>query len=211
MHEDTELAGVQGTAGISRRDMLRKSAVVGGAGALMWAAPSITKFGSSAFGEENDNGTPATDLSNFGAIVRCYDPADPTNQDEWTFYKIKGNYDPETDDFSWEPGDLQNTGGFSLGGCETHLNPDWDNAIKATGDVHFNATIGFAANGVDVVMTIGQPTFEDCEAVVFDGVAASIKQGQCCIGPNDAQSNDTTLYWVGPFPNQEPCTHDDAL
>ena len=55
MHEDTtfEAPGVGG--GISRRDMLRKSAVVGGAGALMWAAPSITKYGSAAFGAE---GTP---------------------------------------------------------------------------------------------------------------------------------------------------------
>ena len=57
MHEDTtfEAPGVGG--GISRRDMLRKSAVVGGAGALMWAAPSITKYGS-AFGQDQDNGTP---------------------------------------------------------------------------------------------------------------------------------------------------------
>ena len=57
MHEGTELAGVQGTAGISRRDMLRKSAVVGGAGALMWAAPSITKFsGAAAWGTEVGKG-----------------------------------------------------------------------------------------------------------------------------------------------------------
>lgn len=53
---DDVTAGAQGTAaGISRRDMLKRSAVVGGAGALMWAAPSITKFGSAAFGTE---GTP---------------------------------------------------------------------------------------------------------------------------------------------------------
>ena len=56
MHEDTtfDAPGVGG--GISRRDMLRKSAVVGGAGALMWAAPSITKYGSAAFGDTD--GTP---------------------------------------------------------------------------------------------------------------------------------------------------------
>ena len=70
MHEDTELAGVQGTAGISRRDMLRKSAVVGGAGALMWAAPSITKYGSAAFGQTD--GTPlGRDLSYIAVLYDC--------------------------------------------------------------------------------------------------------------------------------------------
>ena len=62
MHEDTtfDAPGVGG--GISRRDMLRKSAVVGGAGALMWAAPSITTYGARAFA-----GTPPPDLCPDGA------------------------------------------------------------------------------------------------------------------------------------------------
>ena len=38
--------------GISRRDMLKRSAVVGGASAMVWAAPSITTLGARAFGTE---------------------------------------------------------------------------------------------------------------------------------------------------------------
>ena len=57
MHEDSTVDTQGGAAGISRRDMLRKSAVVGGAGALMWAAPSITTYGARAFA-----GTPDANL-----------------------------------------------------------------------------------------------------------------------------------------------------
>ena len=88
MHEDTELAGVQGTAGISRRDMLRKSAVVGGAGALMWAAPSITKFGGAAFGETDGTGR---ELSYAAICYTCpVDPADP--EGAWDTFAVKFNF-----------------------------------------------------------------------------------------------------------------------
>ena len=106
MHEDTELAGVQGTAGISRRDMLRKSAVVGGAGALMWAAPSITKFGGAAWGTPLGKGisyiaVKFTCLDGTVGFVKWdfHDTYDPTNTvlqgcDQGSFEKISegGNF-----------------------------------------------------------------------------------------------------------------------
>jgi hypothetical protein len=56
------------STGISRREMLRRSAVVGGAGALMWAAPSVTTFAPRAFGATA--GTP--DGKDFSYIALAY-------------------------------------------------------------------------------------------------------------------------------------------
>ena len=213
MHEDTELAGVQGTAGISRRDMLRKSAVVGGAGALMWAAPSITKFGGAAFGEEHgDDGTPAVELSNFGAVVQC---TEENGNGPTHYFKIKGDFNKETQQWEWDTGSgektNQNKEGFSLGGCEDYIQPEWGDAYKATGS-DLGAGFEFDPDGETFRMTLGGATtaqYEDCVMLVFDGMAASIKQGQCCIGP--AITEPHLLEWHGPFPNQPPCCHPDSL
>ena len=181
MHEDTELAGVQGTAGISRRDMLRKSAVVGGAGALMWAAPSITKFGSSAFGQ--DNGTPAFGLSNFGALVYC------TTTD--TTYKIKG--DLVGDEFVWSVGD-------ELGQCGNTIT-GWDTAQAEYGP---DLGVSFTQSGDTYTMVLdpGQTAekFGDCTFVFDNGVAAAIQEGTCCHFPTE--TSPTSLQWEGPFRNQ---------
>ena len=194
MHEDTtfEAPGVGG--GISRRDMLRKSAVVGGAGALMWAAPSITKYGSAAFGSE---GTPAADYSNFGAILRR-----PANGD-FEYLRIKGEWDDDDNDWSWvDPG--------KLGKCEQLL-PAWEGATKADGDVY--ATFG--SEGLDTDgdiiyrMRLRQTAIDQgWEFANNDnnGVASSLKQGDCCI---KAAYEPTYLTWYGPFPNgspQQPCS-----
>ena len=108
MHEGTELAGVQGTAGISRRDMLRKSAIVGGAGALMWAAPSITKFsGAAAWGTEVGKG-----LSYIALEYDC----DGVKYIKFDLDELDENGDP---DYSWETGD-----NFKTPGCETEFPRD---------------------------------------------------------------------------------------
>ena len=118
MHEDTELAGVQGTAGISRRDMLRKSAVVGGAGALMWAAPSITKFGGAAFGQTDGTGR---ELSYAAICYTCPEvPGDPDSP--MKTYAVKFEFaegvkkcDPNESTFIVHEGD--NT--YCVEDCET--------------------------------------------------------------------------------------------
>ena len=106
MHEDTtfDAPGVGG--GISRRDMLRKSAVVGGAGALMWAAPSITKYGSAAFGETE--GTPlGKDFSYIALRYQC----DPNG----TVYSIKFEFAEGT---KCSDGTFQ-SGNYCVEECET--------------------------------------------------------------------------------------------
>jgi hypothetical protein len=54
--------------GISRRDMLKRSAVVGGASAMVWAAPSLTTFSARALGS---TGTELTGWSYVAFIVVC--------------------------------------------------------------------------------------------------------------------------------------------
>jgi hypothetical protein len=82
--------------GISRRDMLKRSAIVGGAGALVWAAPSVTTFGGRAFG--STSGTPSgkgisyialrysCDTNAEGAPIYRYIKFDDYNEatDSWT-------------------------------------------------------------------------------------------------------------------------------
>jgi hypothetical protein len=57
--------------GISRRDMLKRSAVVGGAGALVWAAPTVTRFGGAAFG--STAGTPMGKAISYIALAYTCD------------------------------------------------------------------------------------------------------------------------------------------
>ena len=71
--------------GISRRDLLKRSAIVGGASAMVWAAPSITTLGGRAFGA---NGTPLT-ASFVAFIVEC--PDDPNSP-----YRVKWNESTDT-------------------------------------------------------------------------------------------------------------------
>jgi hypothetical protein len=83
--------------GISRREMLKRSAVVGGASAMVWAAPSITTFGARAFGT---TGTEITGWSFVAFIVTC----------GGVDYRAKWNRDGEDAGFEQ---------GGSLPGCPT--------------------------------------------------------------------------------------------
>jgi hypothetical protein len=58
------------SAGMSRREVLRRGAIVGGAGAVAWAAPSITALGPRAFAQ---TGTPSAsgDISWIMVWFRC--------------------------------------------------------------------------------------------------------------------------------------------
>jgi hypothetical protein len=139
MHDDS-IIGAEATAtGISRRDLLRKGAVVGGAGALMWAAPSITKFGGAAFGAE---GTPPTGFSYAAAIVDCVGgPAEG--------YRIKYEYD----DRDWDDGPGTTTGGNALPACDGVIDATaWNAALPADGG-DFGISIG-GVDGQTLVLTL---------------------------------------------------------
>jgi hypothetical protein len=171
------------STGISRREMLRRSAVVGGAGALMWAAPSVTTFAPRAFGAE---GTPASDFSNFGAVIR--------RTSDSQLLRIKADQTGPLPTFEWkDPG--------GLGGCEQYV-PDWGGAQKANGGA-IGAT--FTQSGSNYVMTLPAGyVFVPLPGKLggVEAAAASLKQGQCCIAA--IKNSDTQVTWVGPFPNGSP-------
>jgi hypothetical protein len=163
--------------GISRRDMLKRSAIVGGASAMVWAAPSLTTFAPRAFG---DNGTPASDFSNFGAVIIC----------DGKRYRIKLDLNEDGTSGTWStPG--------TLGGCENAFGEefftDWCNSTPANGGT-LGVTWDF--DGSNIVLTA--PT--GCTFV--EGAASALKQGQCCY-QGSVGSNVETLTFSGPFANQD--------
>ena len=183
MHEDSTVDTQGGAAGISRRDMLRKSAIVGGAGALMWAAPSVTTFGARAFGAE---GTPIGGYSNFGAVATGPDGD----------VRVKGDFDEDIDDFEW--GDA---GG--MGGCEgafgEEFRKDWCDADKADGGA-LGFTFTSTQSGALVYYTLRAPAGYSFK----EGAAASLKEGECCY-EGEVIDNDSAVRWYGPFSNGSPC------
>ena len=194
MHEDTELAGVQGTAGISRRDMLRKSAVVGGAGALMWAAPSITKFGGAAFGAE---GTPPTGFS-YGAAIVDYDPRPGAGDPGHDGYRIKF----EQDDGEWDdaPGTAGGTGN-ALPACETTIDATAWNAASPRDGGDFGIVIG---GEDDVSLTFTLPaTSPDGNSYRFrngdSSVYTAVKDAQDCENGDVSADGKTVTFDLTPF------------
>jgi hypothetical protein len=188
MHDDTLAGGEAAAAGISRRDLLRKGAVVGGAGALLWAAPSITKFGGAAFGAE---GTPASDFSNFGAIVLCTHTSGSTH-----LFKGKSDQEGDLPNFTWKiPG--------NLGGCEDLTDLDWGSAEPKHGANDLGMT--FVQSGSNYILSLPSTPPAGYTGCTFaftqgSGVASSLKQGQCCIaGAVSADGQKITWFW--PFPN----------
>jgi hypothetical protein len=149
-----------GAAGMDRREMLRRSAIVGGAGALMWAAPSVTKFAPRAFGTE---GTPIFGgWSFFAAVVRC------TKADGSVMtYGIKANL--EGGAVVWETGD-------SLTPFCTP--PDgWAGATKILGsDPKLAAKVTQSGDILKVCITADAPgcTF------TYDGAVGVVKESTNC-------------------------------
>jgi hypothetical protein len=74
--------------GISRRDMLKRSAVVGGASAMVWAAPSLTTFSARALGS---TGTELTGWSFVAFVVKCGETYYPVKWDRGGGYTAGGN------------------------------------------------------------------------------------------------------------------------
>lgn len=182
--------------GISRRDMLKRSAIVGGGAAMVWAAPSVTTFGARAFGSD---GTPATAFSNFGAIIR-----DTSDSDK--LYKIKGNQTGALPNFVWEAGD-----GMALGGCEDRV-PNWGTSPALNGGT-IGALFTVFNDGNSYRMTLpaeGPYQFVKLSSTaegLTSAAASSLKQGQCCIAAVKISTKE--VEWQGPFPNgspQQPCS-----
>lgn len=71
--EHGELGTLDASLGISRRTLLRRGAVVGGA--MVWATPVVQSFA----GPAAATGTPAQDISFLAVIVKC----------DGTFYRMK--------------------------------------------------------------------------------------------------------------------------
>jgi hypothetical protein len=166
--------------GISRREMLKRSAVVGGASAMVWAAPSLTTFAPRAFG---NNGSPASDFSNFGAIIVC----------DGQRYRVK--YDK--DKAQW-------VDAGTLGGCESAAYPgfpnfftDWCNSLKADG-----GTLGTGGVGITIIVNENVQMVAPAGCTFVEGAAAALKQGQCCY-LGSVSDDKTTLTFDGPFDNQD--------
>jgi hypothetical protein len=89
--------------GISRRDLLKRSAIVGGASALVWAAPSITTLGNRAFGATGS--PPNTGWSNVAFVVTCggYDYRVKWNRDGKDAGFEQGELAPQCDDTTFKP------------------------------------------------------------------------------------------------------------
>ena len=104
--------------GISRRDMLQKSAIIGGAGALAWAAPSITKYGGAAFGDSD--GTPMGKGISYIALQYSCDLDAEGKAKPGSYRYIKFDDYSEGTFFGWKC----QTGNFSTPGCST----SWDNS-----------------------------------------------------------------------------------
>ena len=184
MHEDTtfEAPGVGG--GISRRDMLRKSAVVGGAGALMWAAPSITKYGSAAFGQE-ENGTPVgRGLSYIALKYNC------NGADEFVKFDLASSYDSVglTSNYTCQEGN------FNTPGCDT----DWGiepphPEVDANGDCElFDVYIDqLDDDGAPVTVTV-QFKAAHAEDCLLEGTAFG-KCGQECLEENVSGQTSVTF------------------
>ena len=166
MYEDTTVDATGVAGGISRRDMLRKSAVVGGAGAMIWAAPSITKYGSAAFGSE---GTPLTGFSYAAAVVNCVDgTADGTD------YRVK--YELDEGGFEDSPGNLPKC---DKGDFATYFEECWLAAESHTvANLPFTIVASQSGDTLTFSLTSDNCTFTDCGG----GQAGAIQGGTICDG-----------------------------
>ena len=78
MSDDLSPTEVSPQLGMSRRDLIRRGAILGGT--LVWAAPAVQTFARPAFGQDN-NGTPLEGFSYVAVLVEC----------NGTTYRLKAN------------------------------------------------------------------------------------------------------------------------
>jgi hypothetical protein len=176
--------------GISRREMMKRSAIVGGASALVWAAPSVTTFAPRAFGA---NASPVSDFSNFGILLTCTNPEDP---DDVTTYAIQ--YEVDEGGFV-EAGQGQ---GNILGGCaQGDFLTNWNSATPAPPPDFSKGVL--VSIGTNIVITVPDDK-PDC---IFkaDAAVGALKQGDCCYY-GTVTDGGKKITFTGPFDNQSPCT-----
>jgi hypothetical protein len=174
---------------ISRREMLRRSAIVGGASAMVWAAPSISSFGARAFGSQ---GTPRSDFSNFLALIQCT-YSDGTS----TTYRLQY----EVDEGGWvEPGETAQAGGgciqelglATLWTASTNVNPadPYDLSAECGSPVVLSW-------GTDVVICVPDESMCACTFSINGGVAA-LKQSTECT-PGVVEDGGKCIRFKAPF------------
>lgn len=139
--------------GVSRRNMLKKSALVGGT--MVWAAPVVQSFTAPAFGDSH--GTPqGQDISFVAILVQC---GNFTYRLKW---EINGDHT------GLESADPECGNEFALGNC----NPGDLDAATGTGCPSGVSASFNSANGT-VTVNLGSCTLLDYV----------VKCGQTCAGP----------------------------
>ena len=154
--------------GISRRDLLKRSAIVGGASAMVWAAPSITTLGGRAFGA---NGTPLT-ASFVAFIVEC--PNDLKSP-----YRVKWNESTDT---------LED--GRALPFCDPNSQFVKDYQAASSGGLNDKFTVTVQRLGGNrVSFTVSEP------CTILDGEAnGAVKEAtDCRIVKGDLTNFDRTI------------------
>ena len=194
MSDDLSSTEVSSQLGMSRRDLIRRGAILGGT--LVWAAPAVQTFARPAFGQDT-NGTPLEGLSWVGAVVNCGTEEAPE------YKRVKANYNGA---WVWEcepgPDDLT-----------TQCDPDevpvgWAGAEKVVGGTQFptdkncpdteNLGITIEYNDTDGDGKIDWVRLclpnGDCKFVM--GTAGIVKEATTC---NVGTNGGNCLTFTGPF------------
>jgi hypothetical protein len=184
--------------GISRREMLKRSAIVGGASAMVWAAPSVTTFAPRAFGTE---GTPFSDFSAFGALITCVRMVD--GQQVTTTYRVKANQSGALPNIVWEDPAGQNIGNCFNAPELASFKTAFQGATGIDGEL-LGIVFEPWGTGYRMVLPAMSPEpYGDCTFSFVAGAAAVIKQSNCCLPatPNGGK----VIYFTGldPNPNKE--------
>ena len=194
MSDDLSPTEVSPQLGMSRRDLIRRGAILGGT--LVWAAPAVQTFARPAFGQET-NGTPLEGLSFVAAVVNC------GTQDAPDYQRVKANFNGT---FVWEcdpgPDDLHQ--------CEPDEVPQfWLDATKVVGGGEQAATDKDCPNTPRLGITIETADTDgdgkidwvrlclpnsDCTFV--EGIAGVVKEAQAC---TTGSNGGNCLTFTGPF------------
>ena len=149
------------TQGITRRDLLKRGAALGGA--VVWATPVVQTLGMGRAFAQVPSPAPS-DISYIAITWTCDGGA------TWFFTK---NEEDGTSDGSWEPDP------GSIPGCEGML-PGWDGATKTSGAGFFSITY----NGDCATITVSS-SLADCEIhYVLKGGQDPCASGTLSVGSN---------------------------
>ena len=151
---------LQPVEGISRRDLLKRSAIVGGASAMVWAAPSITTLGGRAFGAE---GTKIEGFSYAAAVVQCGGVGGPSFRVK--YQRDEGGFEKQPEALPGCTGTTFATGLWAGAQKVDPLVPDVNPGQWKIGETEFSITV--SQRGTDLKFTLDPES--DC---VFAGSAA---------------------------------------